>query len=111
MGIRQWRNDFARSALPYAALAVISNEDIHGYELIVRLKECGFGHIKGGVMYPILRRFEDDGLLEHYWDTTSHGPAKKMLRLTDEGRNELSGAENAWQDISRSLSMIRKRGK
>ncbi|MGV2950547.1 PadR family transcriptional regulator [Glutamicibacter sp. AGC46] len=109
MSVRQWRNDFARSALQYAALAVIAEEDIHGYELIVRLREHGFGDVKGGVLYPLLRRFEEQGALEHYWDTTSHGPAKKMLRLTGEGRDELLAAEQAWQDISRSLSMINKR--
>lgn len=106
MTVRQWRSDFVRGSLTYAALAVLSREEIHGYELLTRLKEYGFGHIKGGVMYPILHRLEDDGLIAHTWDTNTGGPARKVLRLTPKGTTELAEAQRAWQEISHSLQRL-----
>ncbi|MFD1846457.1 PadR family transcriptional regulator [Arthrobacter flavus] len=84
----------------------MAREQIHGYELLIRLKENGFGHIKGGVLYPILHRLEDDGLVAHTWDTGTGGPARKVLRLTPEGEKELAHAKQAWQEITQSLNRL-----
>lgn len=98
-----------RGALRYAVLATIASEEVHGYELLTRLKEHGLGHIKGSAMYPLLRRLEDDGLIAHSWDTSSGGPARKVFRLTSEGRQELVHAESAWGEITEAFTWIKKR--
>ncbi|WP_299166239.1 PadR family transcriptional regulator [uncultured Arthrobacter sp.] len=103
---RQWRNELARGTLSFAALSVLSHEEVHGYELLIRLRECGFGHIKGGVMYPILARLESEGLVSHAWDTTNPGPARKILRLTPEGQAELAEARRAWQEIITNMDRL-----
>lgn len=89
--------------MPYAVLAVLSREEVHGYQLLVRLKESGFGHIVGGVLYPLLRRLEEQELIAHRWDTTARGPARKVLRLTSNGQQELLEAQTAWRQVSASL--------
>lgn len=106
MAVREWRSTFVRGALPYAVLAVLSREEVHGYQLLVRLKESGFGHIVGGVLYPLLRRLEEDELVAHRWDTTVRGPARKVLRLTSKGRHELAEAQGAWRQVSASLARL-----
>lgn len=106
MDIWQWREEFARAALRYAVLAALSHRDAHGYQLLTYLKEKGFGNIKGGTLYPVLTRMEDEGLLCHSWDTSNTGPARKILMLTDEGRSQVEIAQHAWKDISLSLQML-----
>lgn len=106
MDIWQWREEFARAALRYAVLAALSHRDAHGYQLLTYLKEKGFGNIKGGTLYPVLTRMEDEGLLRHQWDTSNTGPARKILILTDEGHGQVVLAQRAWQDISSSLKML-----
>lgn len=104
MDVEDWRGEFVRGALRYAVLAALSQQEGHGYELSLRLKNHGFGFIKGGVMYPLLRRLEGEGLLAHTWDTASNGPAKKVFRLMPSGRQELTHAEIAWAEVGQSLA-------
>lgn len=109
MGASEWRVEFVRGALRYAVLATLASEEVHGYELLTRLKEHGLGHIKGGAMYPLLRRLEEDGLIAHLWDTGSGGPARKVFGLTPEGHQELAQAESAWREITESFAWIKRR--
>lgn len=105
----EWRVEFVRGALRYAVLATLASEEVHGYELLTRLKEHGLGHIKGSAMYPLLRRLEDDRLIAHHWDTSSTGPARKVFHLTLEGQQELAQAESAWREITEAFVWIKKR--
>ncbi len=106
MSTWQWRAEFVRGALRYAVLAALSGADAHGYELLTRLTEHGLGGIKGGVLYPLLRRMEEDGLIAHDWNTGPHGPARKVYHLTAEGRKELGDARTAWRDVEKSLAWL-----
>lgn len=106
MTVWNWREEFARASLRLAVLSALSHGDAHGYHLLNLLKERGLGHIKGGTLYPILVRMEEEGLLSHQWDTETPGPARKILHLTDDGREQLKLARQAWKDISPSLDML-----
>lgn len=94
--------------LRYAVLASLAATEAHGYELLSRLKEHGFGRLTGGVIYPLLRRLEEEGLLSHRWDTQTRGPARKVLQLTESGREDLLQADKAWQDLSDDLARLRR---
>lgn len=109
MDANEWRVEFMRGALRYAVLATLASEEMHGYELMTRLKEYGLGHVKGSAMYPLLRRLEDEGLIAHLWDTGSGGPARKVFHLTPQGRQALAQAEAAWHEITESLTWIKER--
>ena len=64
----------------------------YGYELIHSLQEFGFvkGEAPPGMIYRHLRQLEDDGLVVSEWVTEGAGPAKRMYRLTLEGREVLA---------------------
>jgi poly-beta-hydroxybutyrate-responsive repressor len=64
----------------------------YGYELIHSLQEFGFvkGEAPPGMIYRHLRQLEEDGLVVSEWITEGTGPAKRMYRLTQEGREVLA---------------------
>jgi PadR family transcriptional regulator, regulatory protein PadR len=64
----------------------------YGYELIHSLQEFGFvkGEAPPGMVYRHLRQLEEDGLVVSEWITEGAGPAKRMYRLTQEGREVLA---------------------
>ena len=64
----------------------------YGYELIHSLQEFGFvkGEAPPGMIYRHLRQLEEDGLVISEWITEGAGPAKRMYRLTREGREVLA---------------------
>ncbi|MBT2549355.1 PadR family transcriptional regulator [Arthrobacter sp. ISL-65] len=107
MGAIDWQQELTRAALPHAVLALLMNGEMHGYAMIDVLRSGGFPKTKGGTLYPLLRRLEDQGLVSHVWQHDSAGPGRKQFAITGEGRAELARAADAWQQMDEALSRIR----
>lgn len=99
--------EMTRAALPHAVLAVLSHGQNHGYAIAESLRAYGFTRIQGGTLYPLLKRLEEQHLLQHVWKHDQTGPARKLFTLTDQGEQELMQAEAAWSRMSQALSDIR----
>ena len=52
-----------KGTLEGCILAVISKDEIYGYEISRQLGEYGFGSIAEGTIYPLLLRLEKNGLV------------------------------------------------
>ncbi len=101
----------ARAALPVAILAALRPRSAHGYALIELLSTHGFPDLKGGTLYPILARLEQQGLVRSAWDHSQSGPGRKMFTNTDQGDLLLDAATRAWQDMGRTLESLSTRGR
>jgi PadR family transcriptional regulator PadR len=102
-----WHSELTRAALPRAVLAVLAVERQHGYALVDILKNHGFERIKGGTLYPLVKRLEDQGLVDHVWEHDDTGPGRKVFALTARGARELDRAMADWNQMSATLSGIR----
>jgi poly-beta-hydroxybutyrate-responsive repressor len=71
--------------LPYLLLLIRSYQ-AHGYLLLGRLAEAGFGALDPGWLYRTLRQMEKDGLVTSAWDTASAGPARRVYSITEAGQ-------------------------
>jgi PadR family transcriptional regulator, regulatory protein PadR len=85
-----------RGVLPLLVLAVLADSECYGYDLSRRLKAAGLGTIKGGTLYPVLARLEQDGAVAIRWSAPTAGPARKYYRLTASGRDQLHQGATAW---------------
>lgn len=47
----------------------------HGYSLLAQLESQNIT-IEAGTLYPLLKRLEEQGLLDSNWDTTKSRPSK-----------------------------------
>lgn len=99
--------ELTRAALPQAVLGVLSHGENHGYAIAEVLRQHGFARIKGGTLYPLLKRLEDQGFVLHVWQHDQAGPGRKQFTLTDSGRDELARSAAAWQRMSNALDDIR----
>ena len=99
--------ELTRAALPQAVLGVLSHGDSHGYAIAEVLRQHGFTRIKGGTLYPLLKRLEDQGLVGHAWQHDQAGPGRKRFTLTEQGRDELERTATAWHRMSEALTNIR----
>ena len=66
----------------------------YGYDLVRLLAAAGF-RIEEGTLYPILRRFEKQGVLTSEWDTSGPRPRKYYV-LSDQGRTLKAQMRAAW---------------
>ena len=69
-------------------LLFLNREESYGYALIDQLKPFGIAP-DASVLYRNLRKMEKDGLVESSWNTEGYGPAKRVYRLTPEGKEFL----------------------
>lgn len=66
-------------------LVVLQPSPAYGYEIANRFEEAGLPRPKGGTLYPILSRLENDDLVEPKWLEGESGPSRKYYSLTAAG--------------------------
>ena len=103
-----WLSELTRAALPQAVLAILSVERQHGYAMIELLRNHGFDRIKGGTLYPLLRRFEEQGLVDHVWEHEATGPGRKVFALTARGLEEIDRSIAIWSTMNDTLAALRR---
>lgn len=61
---------------------MLSHGGSHGYAIAEVLRRYGFTRIKGVTLYPLLKRLEDQGLVEHTWhhDQAGQGASSSGLQ-------------------------------
>lgn len=75
-------------------------------------RSAGLGVVKGGTLYPVLTRLEEDGLLTSSWREGDGGPGRKFFAVTAAGRAELLARSERWQMFTEracSLLPVRER--
>lgn len=69
----------------------------YGYDLVRLLGQAGLT-VEEGTLYPILRRFEKQGVLTSRWDTDGARP-RKYYELSEDGRAIKNAMLKAWGDV------------
>lgn len=88
--------ELRRGALVLATLSQLGSER-YGYSLLQRLAERGL-EIEQGTLYPLLRRLDEQGLLESDWRVEGPRP-RKYYQLSQEGRRVLADLEEQWRGL------------
>jgi DNA-binding PadR family transcriptional regulator len=80
---RHGRHRVRRGDVRSAALALLDDRPMHGYEMITELEERTGGRWRpsAGSIYPTLQLLEDEGLV-----TAEEVEGRKVYSLTDEGK-------------------------
>lgn len=92
----QWPGEWMRGVLSLCVLAVVAEEQTYGYAVAQRLRLAGLGNVKGGTLYPVLTRLEQDGLLTSSWRAGEGGPGRKFFAVTPAGRAALQERRGQW---------------
>ncbi|MET7983967.1 MULTISPECIES: PadR family transcriptional regulator [unclassified Streptomyces] len=77
--------------LELSILGFLHEEPLHGYELKERIKALS-GHVRpvsDGALYPAITRLVDTGLLDQHTEPGSGAAPRRVLALTDKGRESL----------------------
>lgn len=69
----------------------------YGYSLLQVLNDKNV-NIEAGTLYPLLRRLDQQGLLDSIWDTSESRP-RKYYKLNEEGTQILEALKKAWKDM------------
>ena len=96
-----------RLILRPSLLLLLAEEESHGYELYDQLSDFGFDpqRLDSSVVYRDLREMEELGLIDSYWDDDSKGPKRRVYRILDDGRTQLT----EWIDVLERIQGRMKR--
>lgn len=86
--------EIRRGILVLATLSQLG-EPKYGYALIEELSQQGLD-IEQGTLYPLLRRLEEQGLLQSEWNVEGSRPRRYYV-ISSAGRKILSDLINEWQ--------------
>jgi len=87
-------------------LAVLSqlDEEQYGYSLIQRLSELGL-IVEQGTLYPLLRRLEDQGLLQSDWRVEESRP-RRYYRISPVGEELLPVLKAEWDALVQAMEKM-----
>jgi PadR family transcriptional regulator, regulatory protein PadR len=84
-------------------LAVVSEQDGYGYDVLRRVRAAGLGEVGDASVYGTLRRLYRSGALTSYVMPSEEGPHRRYYGITDAGRAMLAEARETWKNFSRAL--------
>jgi len=99
------RDLVAASAVPLV-LCILSDGDSYGYAILRRVAELSGGRLAWteGMLYPVLHRLEERGLIRSRWVPSDAGPPRKVYGLNAKGRRHLDEARSQWHVVSETLA-------
>lgn len=103
-------NAWLRGLLEPCLLALLAEGQAYGYQLAGRLEALGIGTVAGGTLYPALLRLEDRCQIVGEWRAGEGGPGRKYYSLTEQGRAELIGSQERWEEFSAAVSCLLRTG-
>ena len=77
----------------------------YGYDLVRDLDAQGVA-VKGGTLYPLLSRLEQDDLVSTCWLPGEGGPGRKWFQITASGRQLLAEQSTGWRAFSATVGRI-----
>jgi len=105
--IAERQTQWLRGVLDLAVLATLQSAGTsYGYALIQSLTEAGILDLKGGTIYPLLARLEQEGLVSSQWRAGGGGPGRKYFTITATGREVLVRSAAGWTDFSARIGSI-----
>jgi DNA-binding PadR family transcriptional regulator len=95
--------ELRRGAIVLAALSQLA-EPQYGYSLIQRLSERGM-EIDQGTLYPLLRRLEDQGLLNSEWKLEGSRPRRYYV-ISEAGTQVLERLAAEWRSLNHVMNEL-----
>jgi PadR family transcriptional regulator, regulatory protein PadR len=91
-------------------LSILRRGENYGYALAQEVKELSGGRIEWseGMLYPVLHRLEQEGLIEAQWKESGSGKRRKYYRLRSSGRTALGEEQEQWLAVHQTLEKLWK---
>lgn len=96
--------ELRRGVLVLSVLLAL-REERYAYVLRKELADTGID-IEEGTLYPLLRRIEEQGLLDSDW-RDADGRRRRYYRLSLEGKNVLEVMKGEWDQLAAAVNALK----
>ena len=110
MGKSEFSTQLIRSSTDLVILALLRDQPMYGYEILVTLTDRGNGEfqLKQGTLYPLLYRLEREGLISAKWETPPNGKKRKVYSLTADGKKAQLARSEEWIRFTQAVNSLLK---
>jgi DNA-binding PadR family transcriptional regulator len=97
----------AASATPLV-LSILTQGENYGYAIIKRVRQLSGGKIQwtDGMLYPVLHRLENQGLIKSQERISETGRKRKYYRIEDKGASVLKEQRSQWMLVYSTLRQL-----
>ncbi|MBT3267469.1 helix-turn-helix transcriptional regulator [Candidatus Poribacteria bacterium] len=89
-------------------LGILAQGESYGYEIIKRVRELSDGELAwtDGMLYPVLRRLEADGLIVSEWRVSDAGRRRRYYQINGDGAEALATERRQWGAVHGTLEKV-----
>ena len=97
----------AASAEPLI-LSLLARGETYGYAIIQEIRKLSENKIEwtDGMLYPVLHRLEDRGLIKSRWAESEAGRKRKYYSLKEDGHKALKKQREQWLTVHGTLAKL-----
>src|SRR6478736_5446895 len=99
----KWESQVKKGILEFIILILLSENELYGYELIVKMKDHAKYDVAEGTIYPLLNRLKAEGLITSYWQEMDSGIPRKYYRVSKEGIRVLREMKSYWKELGTNI--------
>lgn len=98
--------DLVAASATALVLAILHKGDSYGYAIIQEVRALSGGELEWseGMLYPVLHRMEDAGLIESFEERGENNRKRKYYRLRPDGRRALAEERRQWDVVHAALT-------
>jgi PadR family transcriptional regulator PadR len=93
-----------KGALELCVLALLARRESYAYEIASTLAAAV--DMGEGTIYPLMRRMQNDGLVDTRLAESNSGPPRKYYRLTPTGRAALAAQKREWRAFTDAVNEL-----
>jgi len=101
--LNNWKTQLRKGFLDLCILNFLAARPFYGYDLVQELKKIDGASIREGIIYPILARLQDGGLVQSETRPSDSGPPRKYYWATQEGRQTLNEMNAHWRLMTAAM--------
>ena len=94
--ITNWKTQLRKGFLDLCILNHLAQKEFYGYDLVQQLKEAEGTAMREGIIYPVLARLQEDGLVSSVKRPANTGPPRKYYQITEDGHEALKEMNTHW---------------
>lgn len=86
-------------------LSILLQGESYGYAILQRVRQVSRGQLEWneGMLYPVLHRLEQEGLVTARWDETCGARRRKYYRLSEKGAAQLVHEREQWNTVDAAM--------
>jgi PadR family transcriptional regulator PadR len=106
MNTENVKSQMRKDILAYCILLLLEKESSYASDIIQKLQDARLIVVEG-MLYPLLIRLKNSGLLSCQRVESAQGPPRKYYQLTDSGKVFLKELESSWQELNDTINHIK----